>query len=245
MSGGDAPSASAVNYFSGRVAVPEVALVTRSYREQKGVAVTRSRRRSLSACLIGLALVAAACGGDDSTETGSGDATAGTLDSGVKSEVDKQLGGDTATTEAGTPASTAATAAPKKAATIDDWLKIWAGERAAIVKKVKDNKWGISADGKTVTGPEGFTIDLATCPAGWSNTEGLTDTEIKIGHTTAQSGTLADYGNIAKAMGVLFDYVNTTGIKDSTGKTPQDQSDGQGRWLRRRPHDSAGGRTLE
>ena len=64
----------------------------------------------------------------------------------------------------------------------------------------------MSADGKTVTGPEGFTIDLTKCPAGWSNTEGLTDTEIKIGHTHRPSGTLADYGNIARAMDVIFDY---------------------------------------
>ena len=83
---------------------------------------------------------------------------------------------------------------------MDAWEALWTEERAAVVKEIKDNKWGKSADGKTVTGPEGFTIDLSKCPAGWSDTEGLTDTSIKIGHTTALSGTLADYGNIAKAM---------------------------------------------
>jgi hypothetical protein len=39
-------------------------------------------------------------------------------------------------------------------------------------------------------------ISAPALPAG-ADTEGLTDTEIKIGHTTPQSGTLADYGNIA------------------------------------------------
>ena len=57
-----------------------------------------------------------------------------------------------------------------------------------VVKRIKDNGWGTSADGKTLTGPEGFTIDLSKCPAGWSNTEGLTDTEIKIGYAAAAVG---------------------------------------------------------
>jgi branched-chain amino acid transport system substrate-binding protein len=71
-----------------------------------------------------------------------------------------------------------------------------------------------------VTGPEGFTIDLSKCPSGWSNTEGLTDAEIKIGYTTALSGTLADYGNIAKAMQTYYAIENNKGsFKDSTGKT--------------------------
>ena len=103
---------------------------------------------------------------------------------------------------------------------MDEWEALWAKQRDAVVKRIKDNKWGKSADGKTVTGPEGFTIDLTKCPAGWSDTEGLTDTSIKIGQAIAQSGTLADYGNIAKAMTVLFDYYSKKGVfKDSLGKT--------------------------
>ena len=49
----------------------------------------------------------------------------------------------------------------------------------------------------------------------------MTDTEIKVGHTTAQSGTLADYGNIAKAIGVASSTrsSNAGGITDSEGKT--------------------------
>ena len=107
---------------------------------------------------------------------------------------------------------------------MDEWVALWAKERAAIVKKIKDNGWGMSADGKTVTGPEGFTIDLAKCPAGWSNTEGLTDTEIKIGHTTAQSGTLADYGNIARAMDVIWALPERPGrLQGLHRQDPQDQ----------------------
>jgi branched-chain amino acid transport system substrate-binding protein len=102
---------------------------------------------------------------------------------------------------------------------MEEWEALWADERAAIVERIESEGFGLSADGKTLTGPEGFTIDLSTCPSGWSNTEGLTDTQIKIGHTTALSGTLADYGNIAKAMELTFAHYNELGtFTDSEGK---------------------------
>src|SRR5439155_21356307 len=89
-----------------------------------------------------------------------------------------------------------------------------------MVKKIKDNKWGKSADGKTVTGPDGFTIDLSKCSTGWSDTEGLSDTSIKIGDSTALSGTAADFGNISKTMKAWFKYQSDKGLfKDSQGKT--------------------------
>ncbi|MPY93990.1 MAG: ABC transporter substrate-binding protein [Acidimicrobiia bacterium] len=166
-------------------------------------------RRSLrsfgaSAIVAAMALVAAACGGDDA-----GTATDATVDSGVKSGVQEQLGG-TATTTAEAPQD-----APT---TMEEWEALWAEERAAIVERIQSEGLGVSADGATLTGPEGFTIDLSACPAGWSATEGLTPAEIKVGHTTALSGTLADYGNIAKAMQAVFGYYNDEGVfTDSTG----------------------------
>ncbi|MEA3213896.1 MAG: branched-chain amino acid transport system substrate-binding protein [Acidimicrobiia bacterium] len=103
---------------------------------------------------------------------------------------------------------------------MDEWEALWATERAAVVKRIKDNKWGKSADGKTVTGPEGYTLDLTKCPAGWSDTEGLTDTEIKFGHTLPNSGPAADYGNVGKSMGAIFAYYSDKGFfKDALGKT--------------------------
>jgi branched-chain amino acid transport system substrate-binding protein len=171
--------------------------------------------------VLGLALIAAACGGDDDTGAGSETATEGTIDQGVANEVKGQLGAESTTTAEGTATTTATTAAKiTNPTSIEQWEELWAQERAAVVKKIKDGKFGLSADGKTLNGPEGFTIDLGACPAGWSNTEGLTDTEIKIGHTTALSGTLADYGNIAKGVDVTIQYYNKKGaFKDSTGKT--------------------------
>jgi branched-chain amino acid transport system substrate-binding protein len=103
---------------------------------------------------------------------------------------------------------------------MDDWEALWSKQRDAIVKRIKDNKWGKSPDGKLVTGPEGFKIDLSKCPAGWSDTEGLTDTTIKIGQAIAQSGTFAEYNNYSKGIKALYDYyANKGAFKDSAGKT--------------------------
>ncbi|MPY91488.1 MAG: ABC transporter substrate-binding protein [Acidimicrobiia bacterium] len=168
----------------------------------------RTRARAMGAGLVCLSLVAAACGGDDN----GGSATQATVDEGVKAGVEQQLGGGTSTTEPAAPV--------ERPTTMEDWEALWAEERAAVVERIQSEGLGLSADGTTLTGPEGFTIDLSACPAGWSNTEGLTDTEIKIGHTTALSGTLADYGNIAKAMELTYAYYNAEGVfTDSAGKT--------------------------
>ncbi|MGE0171101.1 ABC transporter substrate-binding protein, partial [Nocardioides sp.] len=103
---------------------------------------------------------------------------------------------------------------------MEEWEALWASERAAIVARIKENGWGLQADGKTITGPEGFTIDLTRCAAGWSNTEGITDTEFKVGQSIAQSGTLADYGNYAKAIDALVGHYGDEGMfVDSEGKT--------------------------
>ena len=85
----------------------------------------------------------------------------------------------------------------------------WAEARAAIVADIKAGGYGV--DGDTVNGPAGMTIDLSACPADWSDTAGIADGQITIGHTTAQSGALAAYGNIGVGMGAYFDYVNANG----------------------------------
>ena len=103
---------------------------------------------------------------------------------------------------------------------MDGWEALWAKERDASVARAKSEKLGKSADGKTLNGPAGFTIDLSKCPAGWSDTEGLTDTEIKIGETGAASGPLGDSFSYNKAMHAMYDYYNEKGaFKDSLGKT--------------------------
>ena len=164
--------------------------------------MSRSVIVRVCAGLLAASLVAASCGGDDGEE-----GTAATIDAGVK----EALGGTT-------PGQTTTTI--KTPTSMDEWEALWAQQRAAIVKRIKDNGWGKSADGKTVTGPEGFTIDLSKCPAGWSDTEGLTDTSIKVGLAVAQSGSFASYNNYTKGMQVVYDHYNSTGaFKDVNGKT--------------------------
>ncbi|MPY92787.1 MAG: ABC transporter substrate-binding protein [Acidimicrobiia bacterium] len=148
----------------------------------------------------------AGCGGDDGDESGAESASATTVDSAPS------------TSSTSTSATTAA--AGPSPTSIEEWEQLWADERAAVVEKIKDNGWGKSADGQTLTGPEGFTIDLSQCPAGWSDTEGLTDTEIKIGNPTALSGTAADFGNLSRTAAAWFKYNSDNGaFTDSTGKT--------------------------
>ena len=154
-----------------------------------------------------MALVASACGGGDSASESDT-----TVDANVKQGVEAALSGST------TISGTATTM--KDPTTIAEWEALWKTERDTMVKRIKDNKWGVSADGKTLTGPEGFKIDLSKCIAGWSNTEGLTDTEIKIGSVSPLSGTAADFGNLAKTESAWFKYLSDKGaFKDSAGKT--------------------------
>jgi branched-chain amino acid transport system substrate-binding protein len=172
------------------------------------------RSRRLVPALVALSVTAAACGGG-SDGGGAEDSTRGTVDAGINEGVKAALGGGaTSTTGAGTDKPA------ERPTSIEEWEALWAEERAAAVERIKENGWGVSADGKTLTGPEGFTIDLSACPASWSPTEGLTPTAIKVGHTNALSGAAADYGNIARSMEVVFAYHNEQGgFADSTGAT--------------------------
>jgi branched-chain amino acid transport system substrate-binding protein len=173
----------------------------------------RGTSRATAATLIGLSLLAAACGSSKSS-TATGTTTAATTATTASATT------AAATTAAATTVAAATTtvaAGPPQS--MDEWNALWTKERAAVVKRITDNKWGLSADGKTITGPEGFTVDVSKCGAGWNNMEGLSDTEIKIGQAISQSGTLAIYGQIANGITKWFDVINKTGITDSTGKT--------------------------
>jgi ABC-type branched-subunit amino acid transport system substrate-binding protein len=151
--------------------------------------------------LGGMGLLAAACGGSGGDDADGGSAS-----------------GTTAL------AASVTTAAPKdetgkQPESMDAWEALWAKERDAIVAKAKAEGIGKSADGKTLKGPGGLTVDLSKCPSDWSDTEGLTDTEIKMGQTGAASGTLADSINYYRAINTLIDYYNGKGaFKDSKGK---------------------------
>ncbi len=165
---------------------------------------SKNRIRPWGVGLLGVALFATACGGDSS------DATDATTASTAAS----------ATTGTPTTAGTATTAAPfVEPQSLEEWEALWTKQRAAIVQRIKDNKWGKTADGKTLIGPEGWTIDLTKCPANWSDTEGVGDGTIKISHSLSLSGTYADYGNLGKAIDFQFGWYNDKGLfKDPSGK---------------------------
>ena len=150
-----------------------------------------SRRARLGIVLLaGFSLVAAACGGSSGSDT----ATEQTVDENVRGAVQDQLNSDTSEGDSAT------TAAPASTATnIEELEAEWAADREAIVKKLVDGGYGVDEATKMLKGPDGLEVDLSKCPSDWSETAGLTDTEIKIGQTLAQSGTLADYGNQTKA----------------------------------------------
>jgi ABC-type branched-subunit amino acid transport system substrate-binding protein len=154
---------------------------------------------------VALALLATACGSSDSSKTSSATTAAA-------ASVTSAAGATTP------PATTPTTVGPQPQS-LEQWEALWVQQRATNIKRIKDNHWGKSADGKTLTGSNGWTVDLGKCPGGWSDTEGVTDTTIKIGQSISQSGTYADYGNLGKAIGVLFGYYSDQGLfKDASGK---------------------------
>ncbi|MEA3215404.1 MAG: hypothetical protein QOJ19_1560, partial [Acidimicrobiia bacterium] len=109
--------------------------------------------KRFGALLCGLALVAVACGsGGGNGQTGSGNL----IDKSVGSDVKGALGSGASTTSAPV----------KEPTSMDEWEALWKTQREAIVKKIKDNKWGLQPDGKTILGPDGFKVDLNKCPGG-------------------------------------------------------------------------------
>src|SRR5688572_33452317 len=96
-------------------------------RGPKGESMRRTRARLFGAGLVGLALLAASCGGDDS-DSAEGGSTGNTVDAGVKSGVQDALGGSTTTGGA-----TATTAPP---ASMDAWESLWTQPRDAVVKRI-------------------------------------------------------------------------------------------------------------
>ena len=170
----------------------------------------------MRACL-GLALIAGACGGgdDDVAET------VDTVNQDIKDEVDNALGSSTTTTAAAGETTTTAAPVAAKPTSIEDWEKLWAKERAAVVKKIKDNKWGVQADGKTVARPRRFQDGPGRLPGQVGPTPRASPTPRSRSPAIRPfSGTLADAGNINVGAGILFDYYASKGLfTDSAGRT--------------------------
>ena len=78
---------------------------------------------------------------------------------------------------------------------------------ADLTANINSGKYGID-DNNVLRGPAGFRVNLDDCDADWSNTTGVTSSDIRIGHITAQSGNLAAFGSIAIGWENYFDWVN-------------------------------------
>ena len=163
--------------------------------------MTKRRLWRLLALLLAFSLVAAACGSDDDDDDASDDVdtqTTAATDSGDDEDMDDEdmVGGplDEASQQA-----------------LDQLFEDAANNRARIVAEltagINSGDYGIDDD-NVLRGAAGFSIDLSTCPDDWNETNGITDSEIRIGHTTAQSGTLAAYGNIAAGWNNYMNWVN-------------------------------------
>lgn len=169
--------------------------------------MSMARMMRLVAILMALGLVAAACGGSDDDSSAEGE-TEAEADAGGGGGVDDDAARD-AISES-TTTSLAEGEGEDAASTIEDLEAQWAEARAAVIQRIEDEGYGIGDD-NVLRGPAGFEVDLNECPSNWTETEGIVDGTIKIGHTTALSGNLAAYGNIAAGMEAYFDYVNANG----------------------------------
>jgi len=175
------------------------------------------------AMLLALALLAAACGsdsdGDTAAATTADDTSADTSTDAAAEEptAEEAMADDEPTAEEAMAddeptAEETASAEPADdvaAGSIEELEAMWAEQRQVIIDEIIAGGYGVQ-DGVLV-GPAGYTIDLSKCPADWSDTSGIVDGVINIGHTTAQSGALAAYGNIALGWGAYIDYINANG----------------------------------
>ena len=184
----------------------------------------------LLALLFAFALVAAACGSsddDDSSSSSSESATATADDHGDDDDHDHEEEEDTGGTlsqdavekavsgEGGDDAAEEeASDCPVDRSSMEGIFAEADCNRDAIIamitEKMEAGEWGVGDDG-ILRGPTGFEIDINECPADWSDTGGVTADSVRIGHTTAQSGNLAAYGNIAVGWDSYNNYVNENG----------------------------------
>jgi len=133
------------------------------------------KTRRLLALLMVFAFVAAACG---SSSDDAGDDGSEDVESDAGADDESDGGDDTAGADDETDGDSADAAAD--------------GEVGAIV------------DGVAI-GTSGFTIDTNVCPSDWDNHQGITDDEIKLGHSYPFSGTLAAYGATSDGMKAWFE----------------------------------------
>ena len=192
----------------------------------------KRRMWRLLAVLFAFSLVAAACGGDDGDDSGGAsetetETTAASSDDDamddeemMDEEEQSSLGGAASEEEIEAAVSGEEESDEEMMdeeemmfdrSTLEGIFEEAAARRAKTVaeltEKIEAGEYGVGDDG-ILRGPEGFEIDVNACPDDWSDTTGITDSQVRIGHTTAQSGNLAAYGNIAYGWENYFNWLN-------------------------------------
>ncbi len=179
--------------------------------------MTKRRLWRLLALFFAFSLVAAACGSDDDdasdsdVDTQTTAATDSDSDSSSDSSSDSDDSSDDDDMSEVTEVDVPPVPTNPDRSTLEGIFEEAAARRANIVATltngIASGEYGVGAD-NVLRGPGGFEVDLSTCPDDWDNANGITDSEIRIGHTTAQSGNLAAYGNIAVGWETLLDWIN-------------------------------------
>ena len=100
----------------------------------------------------------------------------------------------------------------------DDATTTTADGSTDTTEAMEDGETGSIVDNVAI-GTSGFTIDLNECPEDWANDEGVTDTEIKLGHSFIFSGPAAGYGAISDGMSAYFEARSTESPEDFGGRT--------------------------
>lgn len=175
----------------------------------------------LLSLLFAFSLIAAACGdsddGSDSTTTDEESTEAAPADEAESEEggtVDDDKAAAALSDDDDDEVTTTEAMDESPAETIEDLEAGWAASRQVTIdmltKGIEAGDFGIGDD-NILRGPSGFQIDLNDCPGDWSNTGGITDTEIRLGQSFVRSGTLAAYINLSIGMEMWYKYTTQNG----------------------------------
>ena len=179
----------------------------------------------LLALLFAFSMIAAACGSDSDSDSSSSDASSSSSEAAEAEEEEEDTGGTlsqdaiekavSGEDDGAEAAEEVASDCPVDRSTVEGiFAEADCGRDeiiAMITAKMEAGEWGVNSDNHLI-GPAGMEVDLNACPADWSNTTGLTDTQLRFGQTTVQSGNLAAYGNLSLGMQIWFDYVDSLDV---------------------------------
>jgi branched-chain amino acid transport system substrate-binding protein len=162
----------------------------------------------LSAAILSLSLVAAACGGDDddageatteaTTETSAEDSAE------TSTEATAEATGDESTEMTGE--SSGEMTGEMTGESSGEMTGEMTGEESSHEMSGGEME-GLALEGE-VEVAAGTMLNLDECPDDWSATQGVDGDEIRIGQTLPQSGALAGFGAIGEGMQMYFDYLN-------------------------------------